>query len=136
MRSNETYAWTKLIVWLCCVRHIALLTHTLDSDLNLGAVHFYCTSLFIIFVVVLQWFTMDKVVIECNNNDILGEGTFGYVFSGIFCFENGNRTPVAVKRIHHKNVNSDEREIKALETLKEHPNTVRLYGAKKDGDYQ
>lgn len=80
---------------------------------------------------------MDKAAIVYDRNDILGEGTFGYVFSGTFCCENRESPPaVAVKLIQHKYVNTDEREIKALEKLRGHPNIIRLYGVEKDDDYQ
>ena len=60
------------------------------------------------------------MLIEFDQNTILGRGGYGCVFLGKL----GDRQ-VAVKRVYLHHLN--EREVNALTTLKGHPNVVELF---------
>lgn len=79
---------------------------------------------------------MAETEITYDRGNILGKGGFAFVFGGTFRCENGERIEVAVKRLQHGDVNANEREVNALQQLKDHPNIIRMYGTQKDLDFR
>ena len=65
-----------------------------------------------------------------DNENKLGEGSFGAVFKGVF-----NKKPAAVKRIQLFQVKWKEEEEQALRNLK-HPNVIKMFHAENDADFR
>lgn len=74
--------------------------------------------------------------IAYDRGDILGQGGFAYVYSGTLLGNNGERIKVAVKRLQLGDLNTNKREVCAMEKLKGHPNIVDFFGAEEDDDFQ
>jgi serine/threonine protein kinase len=65
-----------------------------------------------------------------NKNKILGEGSSGIVFEGVW-----EGFPVAIKRINVNDTKSSEREVKALQHFN-HENVIKLLHVEEDNDFK
>jgi serine/threonine-protein kinase/endoribonuclease IRE1 len=65
-----------------------------------------------------------------DDENKLGEGSFGIVFRGFF-----NKKPAAVKRIAIMHIASNKQEEEALKKL-DHPNVIKLFQIKSDANFR
>ena len=67
---------------------------------------------------------------DLDSNRILGQGSYGTVFEGVW-----RGKLVAIKRIHLIHISSNEREEEALQKL-DHPNVIKLLHVESDSTFR